>query len=142
MIDLAKTMHFQRQFSCSHSVRIEGRIIAVADTFDAMTSKRSYRQIIEPEKALAEIKQCRGTQFDPKIVNAFLKCYKKGKIEPLLQTYYKNQKNSIACPFCSTYSKIADISEPEDILECNVCHRRFILKKKNDKWHGELIAES
>ncbi len=123
-------------------IPIEGRIIAVADTFDAMTSKRSYRQMIEPQKALAEIKQCGGAQFDPKIVKAFIKCYKKGKIEPLLQTYYKKQKNSIACPFCSTYSKFVDISEPGDIHECKVCHRRFILKKKGNKWLGELIAES
>lgn len=48
------------------------RIIAVADTYDAMTSERPYRPALSTELALAEIKRCSGTQFDPEIVKAFL----------------------------------------------------------------------
>ena len=48
------------------------RITAVADTFDAMTSKRSYRDALPLEKVRAEIEKCSGTQFDPKIATAFL----------------------------------------------------------------------
>jgi len=48
------------------------RIIAVADTFDAMTSERPYRKAMSEEAACAEIERCRGTQFDPEAADAFL----------------------------------------------------------------------
>ncbi len=51
------------------------RITAIADTFDAMTSKRSYREALSLDVAKEEIKRCSGTQFDPKLVEAFLKVY-------------------------------------------------------------------
>jgi HD-GYP domain-containing protein (c-di-GMP phosphodiesterase class II) len=47
------------------------RIIAVADTFDAMTSDRPYRKALSPEIAVEEILRHRGTQFCPKVVDAF-----------------------------------------------------------------------
>lgn len=48
------------------------RIAAVADTFDAMTSKRTYRDALPLETVIAEITRCKGTQFDPKIADVFL----------------------------------------------------------------------
>ena len=51
------------------------RIAAIADTFDAMTSKRSYRDALSLSTAKDEIKRCSGTQFDPKLVEAFLNVY-------------------------------------------------------------------
>lgn len=48
------------------------RIAAVADTFDAMTSKRTYRDALPLEVVKAEIERCAGTQFDPKIAKVFL----------------------------------------------------------------------
>jgi len=54
-------------------IPLGARILAVADSFDAMTSDRPYRTAIAAKKAIAEIKKCAGTQFDPAIVKAFLK---------------------------------------------------------------------
>ena len=48
------------------------RITAVADAFDAMTSKRSYRDSLPLEIVRAEIEKNIGTQFDPVIANTFL----------------------------------------------------------------------
>ena len=48
------------------------RIVAVADTFDAMTSKRSYRQALDFDYTMNEIERCKGTQFDPEIADVFL----------------------------------------------------------------------
>ena len=47
------------------------RIIAVCDAYDAMTSNRPYREALDKDIALAEIKKCRGVQFDPEISDAF-----------------------------------------------------------------------
>jgi len=57
-----------------------GRIIAVADTFDAVTSDRPYRKRLADEAAFGELKQCSGRQFDPEVVAAFLRAYEKGNI--------------------------------------------------------------
>ena len=49
------------------------RIIAVCDSYHAMTSDRAYRRALSPETALAELRAGAGTQFDPEVVNAFLR---------------------------------------------------------------------
>jgi HD-GYP domain-containing protein (c-di-GMP phosphodiesterase class II) len=54
------------------AIPIEARILAVADAFDAMTSSRPYRGKLSYKKVLQELKHCSGTQFDPKLVEAFL----------------------------------------------------------------------
>lgn len=48
------------------------RIMAVADSFDAMNSKRPYRDVLPKDKIISELKISRGTQLDPKIVDIFL----------------------------------------------------------------------
>ena len=48
------------------------RIAAVADSFDAMTSRRTYRDSLELDVVKAEIEKCKGTQFDPACADAFL----------------------------------------------------------------------
>ncbi len=66
------------------AIPIEGRLLAVSDTFDAMTSSRPYRKQLDPEQAVEEIKRCSGTQFDPKIVGAFLEVWTAGLFDPIL----------------------------------------------------------
>lgn len=51
---------------------IFGRILCVADAFDAMTSDRPYRKGMSMEAALNELKRCKGTQFDPEIVDVLV----------------------------------------------------------------------
>ena len=53
-----------------------GRIAAIADSFDAMTTKRPYKQALTYEQAVEELKKNAGTQFDPVLVEEFLKCVK------------------------------------------------------------------
>jgi HD-GYP domain-containing protein (c-di-GMP phosphodiesterase class II) len=53
-------------------IPLAARIVAVVDAFDAMTHARPYREAMPAEVALAEIKRCSGTQFDPHVVSRFL----------------------------------------------------------------------
>ena len=53
-------------------IPIEARIITLADAFDAMTSKRSYREAMSEPHAIEELQRCAGTHFDPKIVDVFV----------------------------------------------------------------------
>jgi putative two-component system response regulator len=54
------------------AIPIPGRIVSVADVFDALTSERPYKRAWSQEDALAEIKRQSGQQFDPQVVEAFL----------------------------------------------------------------------
>jgi putative nucleotidyltransferase with HDIG domain len=56
-------------------IPLVGRIVAVADAFDAMITTRPYKSAWTPEKALNEIRACSGTQFDPNVVRAFLEVF-------------------------------------------------------------------
>lgn len=49
-----------------------GRILALADTYDAMSSNRSYRPAIPRDKVLQEMRQCAGSQFDPELAQLFV----------------------------------------------------------------------
>lgn len=69
------------------AIPLAGRIIGVADAFDAMTSDRVYRPRLSDEVALAELKKHSGTQFDSRIVKAFLSAYEKGKIKTEPSTF-------------------------------------------------------
>jgi len=122
-------------------IPLEGRLLAVADTFDAMTSNRPYRKGLPVEVAIEELEKGRGTQFDPDMVDAFLKAWNEGRIQRILQDYHKDEE-SIACPFCSTYIKISDDTEAGDEIECGVCHRRLHVRKQNDVFYGELLAST
>lgn len=51
----------------------EARILTVADAFDSMMAERPYRKTLGKEKAIDELERCSGIQFDPKVVEAFLK---------------------------------------------------------------------
>jgi len=86
---LAKFPEYKRgrQLVLAHHERIDGlgyphglagraialgaRILAVADSWDAMTSDRPYRKALDPAIALAELQRGRGTQWDPEVVDAF-----------------------------------------------------------------------
>lgn len=63
------------------NISIKGRILAVADAFDAITVDRPYHKALDPEVALKEITKKAGSQFDPEIVELFERAWLAGKIE-------------------------------------------------------------
>jgi putative two-component system response regulator len=54
------------------AIPILGRLIAIPDCFDAMTTSRAYRAALPPSQALAILRQGSGSHFDPEFVRAFL----------------------------------------------------------------------
>ncbi|MCR5557745.1 MAG: HD domain-containing protein [Butyrivibrio sp.] len=70
-----------------------GRIIAVADAFDAMTSNRVYRNHMDTDYVMNEMKRGRGTQFDPNALDAFLRLVDKGVID--LDKIYAEKKAEV-----------------------------------------------
>ena len=67
------------------------KIVTVADSFDAITSKRVYRNERTIEEGLEELKKNIGTQFEEKFVNIMIKCYEENKEE--FMNIYNIQRN-------------------------------------------------
>lgn len=68
-------------------IPIYGRIIGVADAFDAMTANRVYRQKLDFQYVIDEMKRCRGTQFDPQMDDILLELIEDGEIN--IEELYK-----------------------------------------------------
>lgn len=121
-------------------IPLEGRLIAVADAFDAMTSTRPYREGMNPDAALREMARGKNRQFDSVIVDALDRCYKAGRIDQVLQDYYKKEARSIACPFCSTFIRFDDSIHSGSQLQCSVCHKTISIIQKDDVFFGSLVS--
>jgi putative nucleotidyltransferase with HDIG domain len=61
-------------------IPVPARIVAVADTFDAVTTNRPYQQAYSLEDAVGTIRRLVGSRFDAKVVTAFLRAYERGEI--------------------------------------------------------------
>ncbi|MBR6326083.1 MAG: HD domain-containing protein, partial [Lachnospiraceae bacterium] len=74
-------------------IPLVARIISVADTFDAMTSNRVYRNHMDTDYVMEEMKRGRGTQFDPNVLDAFLRLIESGVIN--LDELYAQRRTEI-----------------------------------------------
>ncbi|MDH7497385.1 MAG: HD-GYP domain-containing protein, partial [Syntrophomonadaceae bacterium] len=61
-------------------IPVECRILAIADAWDAMTSDRPYRKAMPRHLALEELRRCAGTQFDPELVEHFIRLVESGSL--------------------------------------------------------------
>jgi putative two-component system response regulator len=61
----------------AETIPLSGRIMAVADVYDAVASDRVYRKSLSPDEVFKIIVDGRGTQFDPYVVDSFINCHKK-----------------------------------------------------------------
>ncbi len=61
-------------------IPLEGRLLAVADAFDAMTSLRPYRDRLSSVEAVLEVERCAGSQFDPELAELFIEAHSAGEI--------------------------------------------------------------
>jgi putative nucleotidyltransferase with HDIG domain len=118
-------------------IPIEGRLLAIPDALDAMTSHRPYREARRPKDALAEIKANRGSQFDPAMVDLFFEIWDQGKIRSIIQDH-SHTGETIPCPFCSTRIPLGNLPREGIFVECPVCAKDCVILKKGEQWLGEL----
>ncbi|MCS7311440.1 MAG: HD domain-containing protein [Acidobacteria bacterium] len=78
------------------------RIIAVADTFDAMTTDRPYQRRMPAEKAVERIVMLSGRRFDPKVVQAFVQAYEQGAFQVISEVEAPEWLEAIEVPLGST----------------------------------------
>ena len=63
-------------------ISIEGRIVAIADVFDALTSKRPYKQAWSVDEAISHMREQAGKHFDPQLIALF-----EGQLDAVLAVY-------------------------------------------------------
>jgi len=69
-----------------HDIPLFGRLICLADSFDAMSSNRTYRSAMDRQRVLDEVRHCAGTQFDPELAEAFVNL-DFGPYDQMIQTH-------------------------------------------------------
>jgi PAS domain S-box-containing protein len=76
---------YPRQIA-GEAIPMAGRIVAVADVFDALTHSRPYKQAWPLQDAVDEIARCAGSQFDPVVVKAFQRLHREGGLAALIES--------------------------------------------------------
>ena len=74
------------------NIPMMARIVAVADTFDAVTTQRVYQDPYTPEQAVEIIRKLEGTGFDPRVVAAFLQAYDSGEVQLLPMQHHQKEQ--------------------------------------------------
>ncbi len=113
MADIARSHHEKWDGSgypmgvSGDSIPLEGRIVAIADAYDALVTKRSYKPAMPVAKALAILEKDAGTHFDPELVRLFVAMKKAGR-------GYKPLKKAEAAVEAPTRAKAQERSGPVD----------------------------
>jgi len=90
-------------------IPIWGRICAIADVFDALTTERPYKEALPVDKALELMKQARGQQFDPDLLDLF-----EQKFDKILEIREKTRKAALVKnPADSSSSRVTNWSDPD-----------------------------
>lgn len=87
------------------NIPLGARILAICDTFEAMTANRPYRKALPVETAVAELKKCAGTQFDPKLVKVFIDSLP--EILSTRQIYLEGLRKTVALPQFSSQPSVS-----------------------------------
>jgi putative nucleotidyltransferase with HDIG domain len=90
------------------NIPLMGRIICLADCFDAMTSTRTYRKALPLEAALADIRRCSGTQFDPSLTESFLRI-EMDQLREVLRHMEASNRLDLRAPGVSAQSAISSV---------------------------------
>lgn len=102
-------------------IPLDARIIGIADAFDAMTANRVYRKQLDFDVVLAELRRCRGTQFDPKLTDILLSLIEDGEID--VESLYAASKGSSAA---AAEAPVATKQPPADPSDATPSHEKEV----------------
>lgn len=120
------------------AIPVEGRLVAVADVFDALTSNRPYRRPGSVDEALAYLEDRRGILFDPEMVDAFRSAWREGRLEKTV-LHSEGHIPLLECPAHGPTIAVRPGASEGDEIFCPVCKTRFALVKTKEGWRARLI---
>ncbi len=120
-------------------IPLYGRIISVADAFDAMTSNRVYRNHMDTDYVMNEMKRGRETQFDPDVLDAFFRLIDKGIIN--LEEIYAQKRAEIQQADKEAHEELARRVEEDRKIQAAMMQADKEAKDKEEKNTGEKDKE-
>lgn len=121
------------------SITLWGKITAIADSFDAITSPRPYRPALSVEEALSILEQGKGKQFDPSLLEQFLRLGKTERFTHILGHAGENRL-LLTCPVCGPLIVPRLDTKDGEILQCPACTGRFIAHAAGDSYELEFTG--
>ena len=117
-------------------IPLYGRIIGVADAFDAMTSNRVYRNHMDTDYVMNEMERGRGTQFDPNVLDAFFRLIDSNKIN--LEELYAQKRAEIQQADQEAHEELARrVEEDRKIQEAQMKEEEKKEEKPDEKDDGK-----
>lgn len=121
-----------------HAIPISGRIVAVADVFDALTHERPYKPAWTQRQALAEIEGSAGTQFDPAVVEALLRIAPEAAlIDAQVSAVPQRNIPRISCVPSALSTEMVPVATHHRLQE-----ERDILARENEQLRQQLAARN
>ena len=112
------------------------RILCIVDCYDAMTSNRVYRKRLTDNEVRAEFIRCAGTQFDPALVEIFVKLLDSGEMHPYTVDGMATSEKGIVLKSAVLENRLQEMTKSQDTLVSHPEHVRmlcFIMKLKERK---------
>lgn len=119
-------------------IPLEGRIIAVADVFDGLTSNRPYHRPIQADEALDYLKAKKGVLFDPDMADALISTWEKGGLKKTV-LHSEGHIPLVECPVHGPTIAVGPRAKEGIGVLCPVCKTRFVLIKTIDGWQARMI---
>lgn len=115
----------------SDQISIFARIVSIADAFDALTSTRPYRRGVDLMPAVEALKAERGSQFDARLLDAFIQRSRLPGIQEIVGTSQRGVR-MVCCPTCGPVITVSSSARDGDVGYCRVCGKQHRLHRDGD----------
>ena len=116
------------------------RIIAIADTFDALTSVRPYKEIIPSEKAIYLLNGQKSKRFDDKLVSILIQAVENKEVDQIIG-HSGHFRPLVNCSECGPVIAVNSDKKDGDLIACNVCHGKYQLHANGNDFELEYLED-
>ncbi len=116
------------------------RVVSIADTFDAITSVRPYKEMMPSEKAIFLLNGQREKRFDDKLINVLIDAVEKGETDPIIgqSSHFRPMAE---CKQCGPVIAINLNKKDGDLVACNVCREKYKIHANGNTFELEHLAD-
>ena len=113
----------------AESIPLIARVIALVDSYDAMTSNRVYRRRLDNDIVMKELEKGKGSQWDPELVDIFLELIKEGTLEK-----QRMHEEDMALPIFDSEKIVGTVMSNESVLEASLDYLTGVLSKRKGEY--------
>ena len=113
----------------AESIPLIARVIALVDSYDAMTSNRVYRRRLDNDIVMKELEKGKGSQWDPDLVDIFLELIKEGVLEK-----QRMHEEDMALPIFDSEKIVGTVMSNESVLEASLDYLTGVLSKRKGEY--------